>query len=319
MRLWPEELFKLLMRHFFSLGLPEEGARAFAEILLEAELEGLRSHGLARLPIYTAQLEKGGLNPRPRMRFSALRPGFLLLEADGAPGPWAGLEAVKAVAPVARTQGVAAVAVREAGHLGPLGPYVRRLAQMGLVGLAFANTPPALAPGPVLGTNPIALAAPMEPEPLVVDLALSVVSRGKLLERAQRGEPIPEGWAVDREGRPTTDPQEALEGALLPIGGGKGLALAVLVEVLAGALAGRSLGLALPLPWQRPEARAYPGFLLVAFEVISPDFSRLLGKLREALMAQGGRLPGSQRAMRRNLALKEGIEVPPGFEDTLRR
>jgi len=187
------------------------------------------------------------------------------------------------------------------------------------VGLAFANTPSALAPGPVLGTNPIALAAPMEPEPLVVDLALSVASRGKVLERAQRGEPIPEGWAVDREGRPTTDPKAALEGALLPIGGGKGLALAVLVEVLAGALAGGVLGLDLPLPWERPEAPSYPGLLLLALdpEEMTASLSSALWRLRERLVGAGGRLPGERRQGIRARLMQEGIQLPRELEPLL--
>jgi (2R)-3-sulfolactate dehydrogenase (NADP+) len=311
-RLSPEELHRALEAHFLRLGLPEEGAKACAEVLVEAELEGLRSHGLARLPLYTAQLERGGLNPRPEMRLSQVRPGLLLLEADGAPGPWAALRAVSALVPVAKEQGIAAVAVRRAGHVGPLGPYVRRLAQAGLVGLAFANTPPALAPGPVLGTNPIALGAPMAPEPLVVDLALSVVSRGKILEKAQKGEPIPEGWAVDREGRPTTDPAAALEGALLPLGGGKGLALAVLVEVLAGALAGDVLGPEIPLPWRAPEAGVHPGFLLVGLDPgpLSDRIAQRVVELGRYLEAAGGRVPGSRRAWARAEALRNGIQVP---------
>lgn len=312
MRLSPEELHRALEAHFLRLGLPEEGAKAFAEVLVEAELEGLRSHGLARLPLYTAQLERGGLNPRPEMRLSQVRPGLLLLEADGAPGPWAALRAVAALVPAAKEQGIAALAVRRAGHVGPLGPYVRRLAQAGLVGLAFANTPPALAPGPVLGTNPIALGAPMAPEPLVVDLALSVVSRGKILEKAQKGEPIPEGWAVDREGRPTTDPEAALEGALLPLGGGKGLALAVLVEVLAGALAGDVLGPEIPLPWRAPEAGVHPGFLLVGLDPgpLSDRFAQRVAELGRYLEAAGGRVPGSRRVRARAEALRNGIQVP---------
>ncbi|WP_117236664.1 Ldh family oxidoreductase [Thermus sediminis] len=319
MRVAPEALGKALCRHFTRLGLPEEGAKAVAEVLLQAELEGLRSHGLARLPIYTAQLEKGGLNPTPEMRFLRPRPGFLLVEADGAPGPWAAWRAAEALAPLVREQGVAAAAVRDAGHVGPLGPYVRRLALEGLVGLAFANTPPALAPGPVLGTNPIALAAPMEPEPLVVDLALSTVSRGKILEKAQRGEAIPPDWAVDSEGRPTTDPQAALSGALLPLGGSKGLALAVLVEVLAGAMAGHKLGIDLPLPWQEPGARAFPGFLLLGLDPdpVSPGLGTLLARLRAAVEDTGGRMPGDRRVRERERRLKEGIEVPQELWRTL--
>ncbi len=321
MRLSPEELHQALEVHFLRLGLPQEGAKACADILLEAELEGLRSHGLARLPIYTAQLERGGLNPRPAMRLKVLRPGFLFLETDGAPGPWAALRAVEALVPRARAQGIAAVAVRGAGHVGPLGPYVRRLAGEGLVGLAFANTPPALAPGPILGTNPLALAAPKEGEPLVVDLALSVAARGKILEKAQRGEPIPEGWAVDREGRHTTDPRAALEGALLPLGGGKGLALAVLVEVLAGALAGGVLSPDLPLPWVRPEARVHPGLLLLALDPgEEADGLRMaLDRLGAALAAVGGRLPGGERAWWRERAQKEGLEVDEALWEAIRR
>ncbi len=316
MRLSPEELHRTLEAHFLRLGLPEEGAKAFAEVLVEAELEGLRSHGLARLPLYTAQLERGGLNPRPEMHLSQVRPGLLLLEADGAPGPWAALRAVSALVPVAKEQGIAAVAVRRAGHVGPLGPYVRRLAQAGLVGLAFANTPPALAPGPVLGTNPIALGAPMAPEPLVVDLALSVVSRGKILEKAQKGEPIPEGWAVDREGRPTTDPAAALEGALLPLGGGKGLALAVLVEVLAGALAGDVLSREIALPWKEPGLPSHPGLLLIAvgYQGFADRLPLKLQRLKRELTEAGGRFPGDRRMGFRSRLAQEGIELPEGME-----
>lgn len=314
MRVQPEELYQALLDHFLRLGLPEEGARAFADILLEAELEGLRSHGLARLPIYTAQLERGGLNPRPQMRLSRVRPSLLLLEADGAPGPWAGLRAVEALVPVVQDQGIAAIAVRDAGHVGPLGPYVRRLAQAGLIGMAFANTPPALAPGPVLGTNPIAFSTPMQPEPMVVDLALSVVSRGKILEHLYRGEPIPEGWALDRQGRPTTDPKAALEGVLVPIGGTKGFALAVMVEVLAGILAGDVLGLDLELPWVRPEMRLGPGFLLMALDggALSSRYQELLQRLAAALEEAGSRLPGKRRREARTMTTTLGIEVPEG-------
>ncbi|MEM2001799.1 MAG: Ldh family oxidoreductase, partial [Candidatus Methanomethylicaceae archaeon] len=304
-------LYQALLDHFLRLGLPEEGARAFADILLEAELEGLRSHGLARLPIYTAQLERGGLNPRPQMRLSRVRPSLLLLEADGAPGPWAGLRAVEALVPVVQDQGIAAIAVRDAGHVGPLGPYVRRLAQAGLIGMAFANTPPALAPGPVLGTNPLALAAPMEPEPLVVDLALSVVSRGKILEHALQGKPIPEGWAVNCEGLPTTDPKAALDGALLPIGGHKGIALAILVEVLAGVQAGRVLSVDVPFPWKNPERPVYPGLFLVGVAPLDIEgLKDMLCRLEGFLVNAGGRLPGRGRASKKRDVWRSGLELP---------
>ncbi|WP_337871583.1 Ldh family oxidoreductase [Meiothermus sp.] len=304
-------LKQVVSSHFQGLGLAPDQAEAFAEVILEAELEGNLGHGLTRIAQYTAQLQAGGLNPRPQMRLERTKPGVAVLHADGAPGPVAGLFAVQALAPMAKEQGSAALAVRGAGHSGVLSAYVGRLAQEGLVALAFANTPPAIAPGPVLGTNPMALGAPAEPQPVIIDTSISVVARGKIIAAAKKGEPIPAGWALDREGRPTTDAQAALEGSLLPIGEGKGFALAVLVEVLAGALAGDVLSPELPLPWMPPEQAAKPGLLLLAFDpaAFGTGYAGRVAQLIEALKAAGGRIPGARRAALREKALTEGVEV----------
>jgi len=311
MRIAYAQLREALREHFAALGLSREHADAMAEVLLEAEMEGNAGHGLSRLPQYTQQLRAGGLNARPAMRLERTRPAVAVLHADGAPGPVAGLQAVRELLTLAREQGSAALAVRDAGHVGVLSAYVGRLAQGGLVALAFANTPPALHPGPVLGTNPIALGAPAEPEPVVVDTSVSVVARGKIMAAAKRGEPIPEGWAVDQQGHPTTEAKAALEGALLPIGGGKGYALAVLVEVLAGTLAGAVLSPELPLPWAPPEQAAKPGLLLLAFDpaAFGPGYGERIARMVEALEAAGGRIPGARRARLREEALREGLEL----------
>ncbi|WP_026234840.1 Ldh family oxidoreductase [Calidithermus timidus] len=305
------QLLEVVQGHFVALGLRVEHARAMAEVLLEAELEGNAGHGLSRIPQYTHQLRAGGLNARPAMRLEHTRPSVALLHADGAPGPVAGLFAVQVLAKLAKEQGSASVAVRNAGHSGVLSAYVGRLAHTGLVGLAFANTPPALHPGPVLGTNPLALGAPAEPEPVVIDTSVAVVARGKVMGAARRGEPIPEGWAVDKEGRPTTDARAALEGSLLPIGGGKGFALAVLVEVLAGTLAGAVLSPELPLPWAPPEQAAKPGLLLVAFDpaAFGEGYRGRVAQMVGALEAAGARIPGARRAALRERAMREGVEV----------
>lgn len=312
MRVPAEALQEALEGFFRKLGLTPQDASAFAEVLVEAELEGISSHGLSRVPIYAAQLREGGLNPRPKLRFERPRPGVAVLHADRAPGPVAALRAVEAAQALAREVGVGAVALRGAGHVGPLSAYVRRLARAGLVGLAFANTPPALFPGPVLGTNPIALGAPLEPEPVVVDLSLSVAARGKILQAAHKDEAIPEGWAVDREGRSTTDPKAALEGALLPVGGAKGYALAVLVEVLAGVLAGEVLSPELPLPWKAPGKGSTPGLLLLVMEPVAfgKGFGERMQRLAKSLEAAGGRLPGARRAEARWRWMREGVEIP---------
>lgn len=304
------ELQKLVSSHFLGLGLSSEHAAQVAEVILEAEAEGNAGHGLSRIAQYTAQLKAGGLKAKPEMRLEHTKPGVAILRADGAPGPVAGLRAVRELSDLAKEQGSATVAVRNAGHSGVLSAYVGRLARQGLVGLAFANTPPAIAPGPVLGTNPIALGAPAEPEPIIIDTSVSVVARGKIINASKRGEPIPEGWALDKEGRPTTDAKAALEGSLVPIGGGKGLALAVLVEILAGALAGDILSPDLPLPWAPAEQAAKPGLLLVAFDPAAfGGYAARASQLVAALEAAGGRIPGARRAALRQQARLGGISI----------
>ncbi|MDT7920149.1 MAG: Ldh family oxidoreductase [Meiothermus sp.] len=305
------ELLRVVSSHFQSLGLAPGHANEFAEVILEAEIEGNVGHGLTRVAQYTSQLQAGGLNAKPQMRLERTKPSVAILHADGAPGPVAGLFAVRVLAQMAQEQGSATLAVRGAGHSGVLSAYVGRLAQQGLVALAFANTPPAIAPGPVLGTNPIALGAPAQPQPIIIDTSISVVARGKIIAASKKGAPIPEGWALDKEGRPTTDARAALEGSLIPIGEGKGFALAVLVEILAGVLAGEVLSPELPLPWMPPEQAAKPGLMLQAFDpgAFGLGYASRVAQLIQALEAVGGRIPGSRRAALREKAMTEGVEV----------
>jgi (2R)-3-sulfolactate dehydrogenase (NADP+) len=146
-----------------------------------------------------------------------------------------------------------------------------------------------------------------------------VVARGKIIAAAKKGEPIPEGWALDKEGRPTTDARAALEGSLIPIGEGKGFALAVLVEILAGALAGEVLSPELPLPWMPPEQAARPGLLLLALEpaAFGTGYAGRVNRLIQALEAVGGRIPGSRRAALREKAWSEGLEVSESLQAEL--
>jgi len=304
-------LQKAVSSHFHHLGLALDHADEVAEVILEAETEGNTGHGLSRIAQYTQQIQAGGLNSRPQMHLEHTRPSVAILHADNAPGPVAGLYAVRMLAPMAKEQGSATLAVRAAGHCGVLSAYVGRLARQDLLALAFANTPPAIAPGPVLGTNPIALAAPAYPEPMLIDTSISLAARGKIINASKKGEPIPEGWAVDKAGKPTTDAASALEGSLLPIGGGKGFALGVLVEILAGALAGDILSPDLPLPWMPPEQAAKPGLLLIAFDptAFGGGYGARVAQLVQALEAVGGRIPGKRRAALRQRALQEGVVI----------
>jgi (2R)-3-sulfolactate dehydrogenase (NADP+) len=181
-----------------------------------------------------------------RPRSQATRPGALMVDAaHGFAYPALAL-AMDWLPGAARAQGVAVAGVRRSHHAGVAGWFVERLAEVGLVGLMFANTPAAIAPWggarPLFGTNPVAFAAPVPgAAPMVVDLSLSTVARGRIMAAAQKGEPIPEGWATDEAGRPTTDARAALKGTMQPVGGAKGAALALLVEALAAGLTGATL------------------------------------------------------------------------------
>ncbi len=301
-----------------DLGVPLPDAQVVAESLVEAELEGHSSHGLIRLPLLLRRLQQGMIQPRPTMRLSG--GAAALLDADNGLGPVAGVRAAAAAADRARQHGVGVVAVRRSNHLGSLSYYVRRMAGHGLVGLAFSNTPPALAPPgarrPLLGTNPIAAGFPAESGLVVIDLATSQVSRGRILEAVRRGEAILEGWALDGEGRPTTDARQAIEGSLVPLGGAKGFALAVMVEALTGVLAGAGVGPAVAGTYEASDRPSDVGhcFWAVDADAIAPGFAGRMGRLAEEVRASGGRMPGDRAAAERERRLREGIELPDTLE-----
>ena len=237
------ELEALIAAALVASNTSVANAASVARALAQAEIDGQKGHGLSRVPIYAAQARAGKVDGHATPTVRQTRPGSLMIDvANGFVFPAVDL-AVAHLPPMAGATGIAAAGFVRSHHFGVVGRHVERLAEVGLLALAFANTPKAMAPWggrqPVFGTNPLAFAAPQRSEPpIVVDLALSQVARGKILTAAQKGEPIPAGWAVDDEGNPTTDAKVALKGALQPIGGAKGAALALMVEVLAVALTG---------------------------------------------------------------------------------
>lgn len=295
-----------------------ENARAVARALAAAEVDGQAGHGLSRVPAYAAQSERGKVDGFAVPTLTQARPAALLVDArHGFAYPAIDL-ALPALAKAARAEGVALAAITRSHHFGVAGRTAERLAEEGLVGLIVGNAPKAMAPHgaktALLGTNPIAFAAPIPGRaPLVVDLALSEVARGKIMVAAQKGEPIPPGWAVDKEGRPTTDAKAALEGALTPLGGAKGAALAIMVEVLAvaltGAVASRDASSFFDAEGPPPgigqtilaiDPAAYAGSAVFAEKIMG---------LVAAIEAEGARLPGTKRIARREAAARAGVEV----------
>ena len=218
-------------------------AASVARALAQAEIDGQKGHGLSRVPSYAAQARSGKVDGRAVPVLTRTRAAVIMLDAaHGFAYPALDL-AIGALPAIAAEAGMAAAGFVRSHHFGVAGRHVERLAEQGLLALTVSNTPSAMAAWggkrAVFGTNPIAFAAPRHgAAPLVIDMALSEVARGKIVNAAQKGEPIPFGWAVDRDGNPTTAAKEALAGTLLPAGGAKGAALALMVETLAVALTG---------------------------------------------------------------------------------
>ena len=241
------DLEALIARAMETCNTSAANARSVARALTQAEIDGQKGHGLSRVPSYGGQAKSGKVEGHAVPEARQTRPGSLMIDAKhGFAFPAFDL-AIARLPEMAKASGIAAAGFTRSHHAGVIGHHVEKLAEAGLVALAFGNTPKAMAPWggkqPLYGTNPIAFAVPHRGHPpIVVDMALSQVARGKILTAAQKGEAIPEGWAVDETGKSTTDAKAALSGALQPIGGAKGAALALMVEVLAVALTGARFG-----------------------------------------------------------------------------
>jgi (2R)-3-sulfolactate dehydrogenase (NADP+) len=324
-----DDLLALAVRALVAAGTSEANAGPTAAALVTAELDGLPSHGLSRLPFYAEQVKSGKVDGRAVP--AASRPAPALIRVDARCGfafPAIALGLAEAMR-AARETGLVALAIANSHHCGVAGHHVERLAEQGLVALAFANTPAAIAPWggtrPLLGTNPIAFACPREAAPpLVIDLSVSVVARGKLLVAAQRGEAIPEGWAVAGDGQPATDPAAALAGGtLLPIGGAKGAALALMVEILAAGLAGSQFGFEASSFFDAAGPPPRTGQLFLALDPVAlagPGFPARIETLCRAMLADPAvRLPGERRRAARERLSREGIPLAVGTLAALRR
>ncbi len=293
-------------------------ARSVAAALVAAEADGIPSHGAARLPAYADQAASGKVNGQavPDANFSA--PAVLRVDAKhGFAYPALALGLEKGVARVSE-MGVVAVAVRRSHHFGVAGHLVEQAAERGLAALVLGNTPAAMAPWggrrALFGTDPLAFACPRRASPpLVIDLSLSKVARGKIMMRAKAGETIPEGWALDRDGRPATDAKAALAGTLLPAGEAKGAALALMVEILM-ALAGANFAFEASSFFTADGPPPGVGQFLLLFDpahFAGESFASRLDLLLSAIAAEPNtRLPGARRLAARARAAREGIAIP---------
>ncbi|WP_171210221.1 MULTISPECIES: Ldh family oxidoreductase [unclassified Ruegeria] len=306
---------KALVANFVS----ERNARSVAKALVAAEVDGQAGHGFSRVASYAAQARSGKVAGAACPTVSAAGPAVLRVDAGfGFAYPAIDL-AVDELTKLSKTTGIAAAAITRSHHCGQLGAHVERLAENGLVALMVANTPKAMAPwggnAALFGTNPIAFAAPQgEGAPLVIDLSLSKIARGKVMAAKKKGEPIPEGWALDADGNPTTDPDAALSGMMLPMGDAKGSALALIVEILAATLTGANTSAQASSFFEAEGAPPGVGQFIIAIDpgcVNGAPFAAQLAALAGQIEAQdGARLPGIRRLQARREARDRGVVVP---------
>ena len=296
-------------------GVPAGDAALLADTLVTAELWGHASHGMLRLPWYVARLRSGAMERVTAPRVVSDVGALVVLDGNHGIGQVLTQHAAELGIERARAHGISGVAVRSSGHFGTAAYFTRQAAEAGCVALLVTNASPAMAPwgGRVkaIGTNPWSVAAPAGRHGVVVmDLANTAVARGKVYLAAERGEPIPEGWAASADGTPTTDPAEAIAGLIMPMAGPKGYVISFMMDVLAGVLTGSAFGSAVAGPYD-PDRRSGAGHLLITIDVAAAADPAEFATRIEALVDQtrGGELA----------AWADEILVPGELEDRSRQ
>jgi len=326
-RLSVDELTQLAIRALEKAGATHAMAEAAARALVVAEMEGLAGHGVSRVALYAQHLREGRANGKAKVTIANAKGAACLIDAGGGLAFEAGALAVSEAIKRASQYGVAFCGVTNSHHCGAMDYHLAPLAEAGLVGLAFTNTPAAInawgGKRPLFGTNPIAAVFPRRTaDPLVVDLSLTEVARGKIMLAAKEGKPIPLGWAVDKDGQPTTDAKAALTGSMAAIGGAKGAMLALMVELLCVALTGAAFGFENDSYFE-PGNQPRIGHAIVAIDPAalagSDVYFERVETLIEAMLADAGvRLPGERRHRAVAEAKASGVEVPDALLKQLR-
>ena len=299
------------------------------DALILAEAQGLASHGISRVPMYLAHVTHGRVNPNAVPVIQQQSASAALINADNGFAFPACNQAIKLAIQKASETGIAVGAVTNSHHFGVAGNHLRAIADAGLVGWAMGNSPAAMpawgGKRAIFGTNPIAAIFPRtNADPILVDLSLSEVARGKIMVAAKNGTPIPQGWALDAQGNPTTDAKAALAGMMLPMGGVKGAMLAMAVEIMVTALTGAHFGAEADSFFVDAGNQPRLGQL---FLVINPDAlagrlayeSRLSDLIDVVLQDSEVRLPGTRRFALAEEAIREGLELPDVLVEQIRK
>lgn len=320
----PDELRDFGARCYRALGLPSQDATLVADTLVQADLWGHPSHGVLRLFWYALRLESGAMSPVTEPEITG-KGALLTMDGKDGVGHVVAEAAMRRAIEAAKAHGIGAVSVRHSGHFGTAMYYTRMAAREGCIGFLATNASPAMAPwggmDKRLGTNPWSWAAPAGRYPtMMLDIANTAVARGKLYAAKAKGETIPEGWAMDTDGRMTTDPAAGIAGTILPMAGHKGYAIGFVTDMLSGVLSGSAFGTGVTGPYE-PEGRSGAGHLAIAIDIAAArplaefeaDMERLIAGMKSARAAPGAPgifYPGEIEATNEAHHLANGIDLP---------
>ena len=314
-----KELRNLVKSAFINSNISNLNAEIVAEALVKAEIDGKYGHGLSRVESYSAQAKIGKVDGYAEPKINQTKPSVLAIDASNGFAYPAINKLTDMLPEIATSQGIAMGGVYKSHHFGVAGHIVEEAAHKGMISLLFGNTPSAIAPWKgnkaLFGTNPIAFGAPTENgNHLIIDLAVSKVARGKILKASQNNQKIPFGWAVDKDGNDTDDPNEAINGTMLPFGDAKGSALALMIEILAAGITGANFAYEADSFLDVKGSPPNVGQLLIMInpEAIGPKniFFKKINNMIECILNQeNAYLPGSKRIQMRKKAFLEGINV----------
>jgi LDH2 family malate/lactate/ureidoglycolate dehydrogenase len=322
-----EELARLAGRAFAALGLAPGDAADTARILVLGDLFGHHTHGVSRVESYGERLEIGGIDARAEVRAERLAPAIASIHGGNGVGPVVGMRALREAMALARETGVGVAFARGSNHFGAIAPYCYLAAEQGFASIVGSNSTTTIAPSggreARLGNSPLGFGIPHPGgRPVILDMAMSVVARAKIRTALKRGEAIPDTWATDREGRPTTDPKAALDGFLLPIGGYKGYGLALVVDLFAGLLSGAAYLTHVKSWSDEPEAAQDLGHFFILIDAVSlgpaewlaqrmADFAAILHETPPTDPARPVLLPGEIEQDHMERQRRDGIDIDP--------
>jgi LDH2 family malate/lactate/ureidoglycolate dehydrogenase len=310
-----------------AVKVPEVEAKIVASILVDTSLDGIDTHGISRLPIYLSRLQNGRINPKPLFQ-KKVNGAVASLDGDNGLGQLVAYRSMALAIELAKENGLGFVTVKNSNHFGAASTYCKMAAQEQMIGQAYTNSPCGIPPWggkkPYFGTNPISYGFPNGDHSVVIDMSSSTVARGNIILADKEGRSIPEGWAIDKDGNPTTDAKAALQGAVLPVGGAKGYALALAVEVMSGIISGSAYGTHVGWIYDdslEPVNIGHSFFALdisrlMPFEDFQQRMNNMIAEIKDVPKAEGVnaiRIPGERRQLTAKEREKEGIPINDGL------